>query len=128
MIHNNNASATRRKVLTLELPGCCARVHGAESGAPITAFGAYDFGAEVMPPTAPSGTLGLRTALYPANVQKDRHGRSVNNHFSLDVLSFGVACMHGFGAVVPFFQDGCFRQGADTSRAAEPGGRSSSNG
>lgn len=61
------------------------------------------------------GTVGLRTAFYSANVQKDRHGKSVDNNLSLDILSLGVAYMHmtdhtvlgakyGFGAVVPFFQ------------------------
>lgn len=86
-----------------------------ENGAPTTAAGVYDFGAGMSPPATPFGTLGLRTAYYSANVQKDRRGNSVDNAFSLDVLSIGVAyirmtdqqlfgAQYGFGAVMPFFQ------------------------
>nr|BFE97320.1 hypothetical protein GCM10020185_78560 [Pseudomonas brassicacearum subsp. brassicacearum] len=85
-----------------------------KNGAPTTAVGVYDFGAGMMPPATPFGTVGLRTAFYSANVQKDRHGKSVDNNLSLDVLSIAVAYMrmtdytvlgakYGFGAVVPFF-------------------------
>lgn len=115
MIHNNNANAARMTLFTLGLLGCCAGAQATENGAPTTAVGVYDFGAGMMPPATPFGTLGLRTAFYSANVQKDRHGRTVDNHFSLDVLSIGVAYMrmtdhtvlgaqYGFGAVVPFFK------------------------
>ncbi|RMR04842.1 hypothetical protein ALP93_00248 [Pseudomonas syringae pv. helianthi] len=63
----------------------------------------------------PVGTLGVRVAFYSANVQKDRHGRSMGNNFSLDVLFIGVAyfrmtdyrllgARYGYSVAVPFFQ------------------------
>lgn len=115
MIHNNNSSVKTFTLFTLGLLGFCATAHGTENGAPTTAVGVYDFGAGMMPPATPFGTLGLRTSFYSANTQKDRHGRSLDNNFSLDVLSIGVAYMrmtdytvlgakYGFGAVVPFFK------------------------
>jgi hypothetical protein len=115
MIHNNNSSVRTFTLFTLGLLGFCATAHGTENGAPTTAVGVYDFGAGMMPPATPFGTLGLRTSFYSANTQKDRHGRSLDNNFSLDVLSIGVAYMrmtdytvlgakYGFGAVVPFFK------------------------
>lgn len=115
MIHNNNSSVRIFTLFTLGLFGFCATAHGTENGAPTTAVGVYDFGAGMMPPATPFGTLGLRTAFYSANTQKDRHGRSLDNNFSLDVLSIGVAYMrmtdytvlgakYGFGTVVPFFK------------------------
>ncbi|KAA8561999.1 hypothetical protein FX985_02065 [Pseudomonas extremaustralis] len=115
MINKNNASTVRVTLFTLGLVGCCASVHGTENGSPTTAVGVYDFGAGMMPPATPFGTVGVRTAFYSTNVQKDRHGRSVDNHFSLDVLSIAAAYMrmtdhtvlganYGFGMVVPFFK------------------------
>ncbi|MFQ6556323.1 transporter [Pseudomonas sp. Lb2C1-1] len=115
MNQNKKANAWRCIGLSLGLIGACGAAHGTENGAPTTAFGVYDFGAGMMPPATPFGTVGLRTAFYSANVQKDRHGKSVDNNLSLDILSIGVAYMrmtdytvlgakYGFGAVVPFFQ------------------------
>jgi hypothetical protein len=115
MIHNNNSSVRTFTLFTLGLLGFCTTAHGTENGAPTTAVGVYDFGAGMMPPATPFGTLGLRTSFYSANTQQDRHGRSLDNNFSLDVLSIGVAYMrmtdytvlgakYGFGAVVPFFK------------------------
>lgn len=115
MIHNNYSNISRVTALALGLFGLCAAAQATENGAPTTAVGVYDFGAGMMPPATPFGTLGLRTSYYSSNVQKDRQGRSLDNHFSLDVLSIGVAYLHmtdqtvlgakyGFGAVVPFFQ------------------------
>uniref|UniRef100_UPI003C7B8331 SphA family protein n=1 Tax=Pseudomonas veronii TaxID=76761 RepID=UPI003C7B8331 len=115
MIHNNYSNISRVTALALGLFGLCAAAQATENGAPTTAVGVYDFGAGMMPPATPFGTLGLRTSYYSSNVQKDRQGRSLDNHFSLDVLSIGIAYLHmtdqtvlgakyGFGAVVPFFQ------------------------
>ncbi|PIB42152.1 hypothetical protein AOA59_22645 [Pseudomonas sp. 2822-15] len=115
MINNNNANAVRLTLFTLGLLGCCAGAQATENGAPTTAVGVYDFGAGMMPPATPYGTVGLRTGFYSANVQKDRSGRAVDNHLSLDVLSIAVAYMHmtdhtvlgasyGYGMVVPFFK------------------------
>lgn len=115
MIYNNNSNVSRVTLFILALFGLCAGVQATENGAPTTAVGVYDFGAGMMPPATPFGTLGLRTAFYSANVQKDRHGRSLDNNFSLDVLSIGLAYMrmtdysvlgakYGFGTVVPFFK------------------------
>lgn len=86
-----------------------------ENGAPTTPAGVYDFGAGMSPPPTPYGTLGLRTAYYSANVQKDRNGDKVGNAFSLDVLSIGVAYIrmteqqlfgarYGFAIAQPFFE------------------------
>ena len=86
-----------------------------ENGAPTTPAGVYDFGAGMSPPPTPYGTLGLRTAYYSANVQKDRNGYKVGNAFSLDVLSIGVAYIrmteqqlfgarYGFAIAQPFFE------------------------
>ncbi|MGC6371891.1 SphA family protein [Pseudomonas sp. K2I15] len=115
MNHKNNSNIRQFTLITLGLVGLCTSAHGTEGGAPTTAVGVYDFGAGMSPPATPFGTLGLRTAFYSANVQKDREGRSVDNHFSLDVLSIGVAYMrmtdntvlgakYGFGVIVPFFK------------------------
>lgn len=93
----------------------CASVEATENGAPTTALGVYDFAAGMMPPSTPFGTLGLRTAYYSSTVQKDGHGRSVDNDFSIDVLSIAVAYLrmtdqrlfgarYGFGVVQPFFK------------------------
>lgn len=86
-----------------------------ENGAPTTPAGVYDFGAGMTPPPTPFGTLGMRTAYYSTNVQKDRHGDKTNNTLSLDVLSIGVAyirmsdkqlfgAQYGFSVAQPFFQ------------------------
>ncbi len=115
MYQNNKTNVLRCTWLSLGLIAVCTAAHGTENGAPTTAVGVYDFGAGMMPPATPFGTVGLRTAFYSANVQKDRHGKSADNNFSLDVLSIGVAYMrmtdytvlgakYGFGTVVPFFQ------------------------
>lgn len=92
-------------------------VEATENGAPTTALGVYDFAAGMMSPATPFGTLGLRTAYYSSTVQKDGNGRSVDNDFSIDVLSVGVAYLrmteqrlfgarYGFGVVQPFFKMG----------------------
>lgn len=92
-------------------------VEATENGAPTTALGVYDFAAGMMPPATPFGTLGLRTAYYSSTVQKDGNSRSVDNDFSIDVLSVGVAYLrmteqrlfgarYGFGVVQPFFKMG----------------------
>lgn len=115
MIYNNYSNISRVTALALGLFSVCALAQATENGAPTTAVGVYDFGAGMMPPATPFGTLGLRTSYFSSNVQKDRQGRSLDNHFSLDVLSIGVAYLrmtdqtvlgakYGFGAVVPFFQ------------------------
>ncbi|MCP1463285.1 transporter [Pseudomonas sp. S3E17] len=115
MIHNKNSNINRVTALALGLFGLCAAAQAAENGAHTTADGVYDFGAGIMPPATPFGTLSLRTSYYSSNVKKDQQGRSVDNHLSLDVLAISVAYLHmtdqtvlgaryGFGTVVPFFQ------------------------
>ncbi len=74
MIHNNYSNISRVTALTLGLFGVCAAVQATENGAPTTAVGVYDFGAGMMPPATPFGTLGLRTFYFSSNVQKDRQG------------------------------------------------------
>ncbi|MBP0949552.1 transporter [Pseudomonas sp. 20GA0080] len=121
MSHNNNSTIRRFTFMTLGLMGLGFSVQATENGAPTTSFGVYDFGAGILPPSTPVGTLGMRVAFYSANAQKDRHGRSVDNNFSLDVLSIGVAYFRmtdyqmlgarfGYSVAVPFFQmDASFR-------------------
>ncbi|WNW10030.1 transporter [Pseudomonas sp. DTU_2021_1001937_2_SI_NGA_ILE_001] len=108
----------KKNAQTLVFAGLMGLAGGAlatENGAPTTAFGVYDFGAGMMPPTTPNGTVGLRTNWYKATVQKDRRGDDVPNDFSLSVLSLGLAYIrmtdynlfgarYGFSTVVPFFK------------------------
>ncbi|MFL6609691.1 MAG: transporter, partial [Pseudomonas sp.] len=115
MNQKKNNNQQRLAWFALGLIGASAVANGTENGAPTTAIGVYDFGAGMMPPATPFGTVGLRTAFYSANVQKDRHGRALDNNLSLDVLSIAAAYLHmtdytvlgaqyGYGAVVPFFK------------------------
>ena len=112
-------SILRRSSIALSTSLCATLFHGSlqatEGGAPTTPFGVFDFGAGTTPPPTPFGTIGMRTAYYWANEQKDGSGNKVNNAFSLDVLSVGLAYIrmtnteifgarYGFGAVLPFFQ------------------------
>ncbi|MBI6557051.1 MULTISPECIES: SphA family protein [Pseudomonas] len=114
-MNNNNSNIRHVSWVTLGLLGLCLGAQATENGAPTTAVGVYDFGAGMTPPVTPNGTVGLRTAFYSANVQKDSQGRAVDNRLSLDVLSIGVVYLrmtdyrvlggqYGFGAVVPFFK------------------------
>ncbi|MGR4070127.1 SphA family protein [Billgrantia sp. C5P2] len=88
--------------------------HATENGAPTTPAGLYDFGAGFTPPATPTGTFGIRTALYSASTLKDGNGNDQPVAFSLDVLSVGLAYLrmtdqqilgarYGWGAVLPFF-------------------------
>lgn len=115
MNHNHRSNVRRHTPDALGLLGLCATAEATENGIPTTAFGVYDFGAGMMPPATPNGTLGLRSAYYSANAQKGPHGRSRDNNFSLDVLTLGLAYVRmtdntvlgancGFGGVVPFFK------------------------
>ncbi|MBV7565031.1 MULTISPECIES: transporter [unclassified Pseudomonas] len=92
-----------------------SQAQATENGAPTTPAGLNDFGAGMTPPPTPFGTLGVRAAYYSTNQLKDGDGRKVNNAFSLDVLSLGVAYIrmtdrqlfgarYGFAIVQPFFQ------------------------
>jgi hypothetical protein len=114
-MNQNKNNNLRLAWFALGLIGASAVANGTENGAPTTAIGVYDFGAGMMPPATPFGTVGLRTAFYSANVRKDRHGRAEDNNLSLDVLSIAAAYLHmtdytvlgakyGYGAVVPFFK------------------------
>jgi hypothetical protein len=111
---NNNSNVSRVTLYALGLLVFCTSAHATENGGPTTAPGVYDFGAGMTPPVTPYGTVGIRTSFYSANTQKDRTGRTVDNHLSLDVLALSVAYLrmtnntflganYGFGAVVPFF-------------------------
>ncbi|MBD8495421.1 transporter [Pseudomonas syringae] len=115
MTHHNNYKLAFCSTLLLSLGVLATHTQATENGAPTTAVGVYDFGAGMMPPVTPNGTLGLRTAWYSAKVQKDRHGQDTGNDFSLSVLSLGLAYIrmtdytvfgarYGFGGVAPFFK------------------------
>jgi len=84
----------------------------AESGATITPFGVFDFGAGMLPPATPFGTIGIRTAYYTADVLKDGAG---DTDFSVDVKTIGLAYIKmteaelfnasvGFGTIIPFME------------------------
>lgn len=88
-----------------------------ENGAPTTPFGVFEFGAGILPPPTPYGTVGLRTNFYSATSVKDGSGNTANSDFNLHVLSIGAAYIkmtdaeifgakYGFGGVVPFLDMG----------------------
>ncbi len=87
----------------------------AEAGATITPFGVADFGAGMLPPATPFGTIGIRTAYYTADVLKDGAGHRINTDFDVDVKTIGLAYIKmteaelfnasvGFGAIIPFME------------------------
>ena len=66
MIYNNNKSNVSRVTLfTLGLFGFYAAAQATENGAPTTAVGVYDFGAGMMPPATPSGTVASTNSGRP---------------------------------------------------------------
>ncbi|MBB6222873.1 SphA family protein [Rhizobium leguminosarum] len=87
-------------------------VFAAENGATITPFGVTDFGAGMLPPSTPFGTVGVRTAYYSADVVKNGKGDRIDNDFDLTVKTIGLAYIHmsetelfgasvGFGTIIP---------------------------
>ncbi|MEK7891150.1 transporter [Burkholderia contaminans] len=87
----------------------CNTARALENDGPITPFGVFDFGAGIMPPATPNGTLATRFAYY--STRTIRNGGHAD--FSLTVASWSVAYIRmtnmklfganvGFGAVVPF--------------------------
>lgn len=88
-----------------------------ENGAPTTPFGVFEFGAGILPPPTPFGTVGLRTNIYSASSVKDGSGNTAQSDFNLHVLSIAGAFVKmtelevlganvGFGGVVPFLDMG----------------------
>jgi hypothetical protein len=84
-----------------------------ESGAPITPFGVFDFGAGMLPPPSDIGTVGLRTAFYRAHDLRDNAGDRSPVGLKLKVDSVGLAYVkmtnveiaggtYGFMAVLPY--------------------------
>lgn len=88
-----------------------------ENGAPTTPFGVFEFGAGILPPPTPYGTVGLRANYYSASSVKDGGGNTRLSDFNMHVLSLAAAYIKmtetqflganvGFGGVVPFLDMG----------------------
>lgn len=88
---------------------CSSNAYALESDSPITPFGLQDFGAGIMPPPTPDGTVATRFTFYTAHTIKN----GSNEDFGLSVASWSFAYIRmtnmkllganvGFGAVVPF--------------------------
>ncbi|BAI74429.1 hypothetical protein AZL_a08980 (plasmid) [Azospirillum sp. B510] len=88
-----------------------------ENGGPTTPFGVFEFGAGILPPPTPYGTVGLRTNFYSASSVKDGAGNTRTSDFGMHVLSIAGAYVKmtdlellganvGFGGVLPFLDMG----------------------
>ena len=62
-----------------------------EQGATITPIGITDFGAGMLPPSSPFGTVGVRASYYSASTLKDGAGKSIPNDFHIDVKTLALA-------------------------------------
>lgn len=87
--------------------------HSVESGAPITPFGVFDFGAGMLPPPSDVATVGVRAAFYSASELRDTNGKVSPAGIKLKVNSAALAIVkttdipllggtYGFSAVVPY--------------------------
>lgn len=87
--------------------------HSVESGAPITPFGVFDFGAGMLPPPSDVATVGVRAAAYSASELRDTNGKVSPVGIKLKVNSAALAIVkttdiqllggtYGFAAVVPY--------------------------
>ncbi|MCJ8507100.1 transporter [Rhizobium lemnae] len=83
-----------------------------EQGATITPMGITDFGAGILPPSTPYGTVGIRASYYSATTLKDGSGNEIPNNFNINVESLALAYFYmtdmelfgakvGFGGVLP---------------------------
>jgi hypothetical protein len=86
--------------------------HAVESGAPITPFGVFDFGAGMLPPPSDVATVGVRAASYRADELRDDSGERSPVGAKLRVDSVGLAVVkmtdftlfggkYGYSAVLP---------------------------
>jgi len=87
--------------------------HSVESGAPITPFGVFDFGAGMLPPPSDVATVGVRAAFYSASELRDTNGKVSPVGIKLKANSAALAIVkttdipllggtYGFSAVVPY--------------------------
>lgn len=87
--------------------------HSVETGAPITPFGVFDFGAGMLPPPSDVATVGVRAAFYSASELRDTNGKVSPVGIKLKVNSAALAIVkttdipllggtYGFSAVVPY--------------------------
>jgi hypothetical protein len=87
--------------------------HSVESGAPITPFGIFEFGAGMLPPPSDVATVGIRGAAYSASELRDTQGKVSPVGIKLKVHSASLAIIkttdipllggsYGFAAVVPY--------------------------
>jgi hypothetical protein len=100
-----------KHLLAMALACVATASHSVESGAPITPFGVFDFGAGMLPPAGV--TVGVRGATYSASELRDTHGDvspvgiklNVNSAALAVVKTTDVALLGGtyaFAAVVPY--------------------------
>jgi hypothetical protein len=92
---------------------CTATIaHGVESGAPITPFGVYAFGAGMLPPASVGATVAVRGAAYSASELRDTNGDrspvgtklTVNSAALVIIKTTDIPLLggtYGFSAVVP---------------------------
>lgn len=111
-----NSQATRtsaKHLITFCLVCATGLSHAVESGAPITPFGVFGFGAGTLPPSSVGITVGLRGASYSASELRDTKGDRSPVGIKLKVNSAALAIVkttdlpllggtYGFSAVVPY--------------------------
>jgi hypothetical protein len=83
-----------------------------ENGGTIVPFGIADFGAGILPPPTPYGTVGMRASFYYADKLRDGRGNAINDfHINVETIGFVYIKMTdvkflganlGFSAVAPF--------------------------
>lgn len=102
-----------RHLIAMALACAATASYSVESGAPITPFGVFDFGAGMLPPASAGATVGLRGAAYSASELRDTHGDRSPVGIKLNVNSTALAIIkttdipllggtYGFSAVVPY--------------------------
>lgn len=101
------------RIVALALTCLAPTAHSVESGAPITPFGVYNFGAGMLPPASVGATAALRVSTYGATEQRDGSGNRspvgvklrVNSAALVIVKTTDVPLLggtYGFSAVLPY--------------------------
>lgn len=112
-MHRHLIASSLRPLLLTSLACAAATAGAVESGAPITPFGVYDFGAGMLPPSSADITVGVRAASYSARQLRDTNGERSPVGIKLRVNSAALAIVkttdvpllggtYGFTAVLPY--------------------------
>lgn len=107
------AYPSARHLIVITVACAAGAAHSVESGAPITPFGVFEFGAGILPPPSDGVTVGLRGASYSASDLRDTHGQRSPVGIKLKVNSAALAIVkstdvpllggtYAFTAVVPY--------------------------